>query len=254
MNDIWNEFLYESKLGSKIDRAAKFYTSTIIQNVLKRKDKINKKEDFSLKFRSDELEELIPNLQYVVVEFRYNMPITKQKASLYNHKGIMYVYLEFGKDFKDYEQVFSGLIGNLQKDINDTKFGARIFEIIRHEFEHVRQYLTGRTPEVDYEGTKDFFTNLEKYILNDSEVEAFVVQMMKLEKMKPKEQRNLANAFEEMVKRFSRWFRDKVFENEFLNREEKKKICLEVEKEFRQKATKIAKSRIPNKPKINQSL
>jgi len=79
--------------------------------------------------------------------------------------------------------------------------------------------------------------------LDETEVEAYIVQLAKREKMKPREQRNWEDSLENFYIGRCKMVGKKISDDSFLNREEKKQIYDNFKQDFKEKINNVLTQR-----------
>jgi len=145
----------------------------------------------------------------------------------------------FKEDDFSYQKWFGKLTGNFIKDVNNNPIISQIYRVLRHEIEHVRQ----EKMNIDYGETlpKDNRTYQEEinYFLKDSEVEAYIVQLAKTEKLKKPEERNWEQSLDHFFEHYSEIVQNKIFNEPSLSDIQKQKIYLDFIGKFQEKIQNV---------------
>ena len=236
MNNLWNQFLYEAK--NKYDKLSEDIMELIIQKIMNSKQKLDSKILYT---------HLIPmnknNLELISLRIDFTDKITS--TGHYNvDTNRIRIFMTFNEETFSYDKWFGNLTGVVREDINNNDRIDRIYEILRHELEHARQK---NQPDVSFRQHKfpedrNYYEELD-YYLDETEVEAYIVQLAKREKVKPKEKRDWVQSLENFYKGRCQMVGQKISSDEFLIPKEKRKIYKDFETDFKEKINHVLTQR-----------
>lgn len=238
MNKLWNNFLLESSRGNKYDKISVEITKKIIRRILS--PETRKRLESKIDFFST-IESPIENVKFFI-QYKFNdktqiggffSPNDPQKGSYVR------VNIFFKEDDFSYEKWFGSLTGNFIKDVNNNLIISQIYRVLRHEIEHIRQDKMN----IDYGESlpKDNRTYQEEidYFLKNNEVEAYIVQLAKTEKLKKPEERDWTQSLDNFFEHYSKIVQNKIFKEPSLSDIQKQKIYLDFIGKFQEKIQNV---------------